>query len=378
VVVAALPVAFVAPIWSAYFYLFAMAGAGLLLGALLARVPAGWALAAVLALGLASQRARRIDEFATAPAPWSAQSHVNGYYLSRGMQVVTRCVDDLRAARPHLPPRTTVFFAGLPSFAAVQVGDGPLLRGVYRDSTLRSYFITRLRRDLTRGEPPVFMVWDREARRLVDRTDEPTLGTSLAVGFMLDEALDAAGEALALVGSRTPENPTWMYAIGLVSAARGDSALARGQLEAAGFGWRRPPAGAAEAIRRRFAAGDTAGARAMGIESVHQAVLGAETHLALAEVMQATPGLVPAAMIEAFAARALAPHDPAAWRYWTGLQLEYGRNHEAARSLERYFALDPAARGRDVEAKAWGEEIRQRLPGGAGMQRSLRAATGGP
>src|SRR6185436_18843112 len=95
--VGALPIALVAPIWSSYYYLFAMAGVALLAGLAVERAPAGVAAALVLVAGFGAHQARALDEFATAPSPWSAQSHVNRFYLQRGMSVAARCVADLRA-----------------------------------------------------------------------------------------------------------------------------------------------------------------------------------------------------------------------------------------------------------------------------------------
>ena len=67
----ALPVAAVAPQWSAYYFLFALAGVGLALGAWLSSRPVSLAIAVVLVSGLASSQARGLQEFATAPSAWS-------------------------------------------------------------------------------------------------------------------------------------------------------------------------------------------------------------------------------------------------------------------------------------------------------------------
>src|SRR2546430_6154818 len=63
-------------------------------------------------------RSRGLQEFATAPSAWSAQSHVNRFYLERGMRMITRALADLRRQAPAPAPRTTFFFGGLPQFAS--------------------------------------------------------------------------------------------------------------------------------------------------------------------------------------------------------------------------------------------------------------------
>jgi hypothetical protein len=368
-VAAALPIAPVARIWSSYFYLFAIGGIAFAAGAMVARSPRALAAALVALLGFAAQQARDLREFATAPSAWSGQSHVNRWYLDRGMDVVTRCVADLRLQHPSMPPRSTLFFAGLPSFVGVQAGDGALVRGVYRDTTLRSYFITRLRRDAALRGPLWFLYWSPETRQLIDRTTEPRLMNNLAIGFLLDDHPAIAEEALALASERQVEDPATPYMRGLIAAERGDTVSARAQLSAAGYAWaRRGGDGGALA---RLAAGDTAGARALAQAACRRAVLDPAAHLALSRVNLAVDSLRTEGVVEGFAARALAPRSAAAWRHWGELQLRYGRNREAVSAITRYFALDPGAEGRDSEAVALREEARRRMPGGVAMQRAL-------
>src|SRR5207244_582264 len=92
----ALPVAAVVIIWSAYFYLFALCGAVLVLGAWLAELPLGHALLVVALLGWGSENGRRLEEFATAHRPWTAQSHVNRFYLDRALERVSGYLRDLK------------------------------------------------------------------------------------------------------------------------------------------------------------------------------------------------------------------------------------------------------------------------------------------
>src|SRR5262249_24784211 len=154
-----LPVAAVARVWSAYYFLFALGGVALALGSLAAlkRWGAATGIAVVLVTGLASPQARGLEEFATAPSAWSGQSHVNRFYLERGMRAIARGLRDLRRQVPKPAPRTTFIFAGLPSFSSLQVADGPLVRCVYRDSSLRGWYLSELTRErLARGPYRVF------------------------------------------------------------------------------------------------------------------------------------------------------------------------------------------------------------------------------
>jgi len=376
-VAGALPVMLVAPIWSAYFLLFSACGVALALGALLARARPPVAAASVIVLGLLSQHARGLDEFATAATPWSPQSHVNRYYLERGMTIVEHCEATLRADHPTLPAGTTVFFAGLPGFAGVQVGDGPFVRGVYRDSSLHSYFITRVSRELVGAHPCVFEFWDHASSQLVDRTHDALLWRSLAIGFLLDDRPEAAGRSLDLARDHPPIDPIAPYVLGLVAASRGDTSAARTRLQAAGCRARRGSPAEAAPVRAALAAGDTARATALAREAMRAAALDPDRHRELAELLFVSPDGVAEGVIESFAARAVDSTNALAWRNWAQVQARYNRNFEAKRSLERFYALDPAARADDREMASLLALLEQRLPGGAALARGLQGDVGG-
>lgn len=368
----AAPVALVAPIWSAYYYLFAMGGVALLAGLAAARAPAGAAAAIVLVAGFGAHQARALDEFATAPSPWSAQSHVSRFYLERGMAVAERCVADLRAARPAVPAGSTFFLSGVPAFAAVQVADGPLVRGVYRDTTLRSYYGSRFRRAaLGRGEVFVF-IWDAAERRLADRTDEPDLWLSLGIGHLLNEHPETAAEAFELALEKEGDRPMPRYGAAVARAASGDSAAARRHLAALRFGFARDAGGAGEQAGRALAAGDTAAAVRLASAASAAAVFDPAPHLVLSRAYAGRPDTRGLAVLEAFAAVAFAPAHAGSWRNWAAVQRQLGYHPEAFGSLERYFELDPAARAADEEAVGWQAELRERLPGGLAAQRSMK------
>ena len=98
--------------------------------------------ARVAALGWGSASARSLDEFADGRTPWTGRSHVNAFYIDRATRQVDRYLASLRRAYPTLAHTTTIFFGGLTGNVAFQTADGPLVRWAYRDSSLRSYYLS--------------------------------------------------------------------------------------------------------------------------------------------------------------------------------------------------------------------------------------------
>ncbi len=192
--VGALPVALVTPIWSAYYYLFALCGVAFALSLAVGRIAVLAALV-VAGLAVASHNARGIEEFATARGAWTAQSHVNRAYLERGMRENVRFLEQLKRLRPTLPPRSTLFFAGLSGSVGLQTGDGPVARWTYRDSSLRSYFFSQFSAEKAR-RGPVFLVmstrdsmWELEGARGLENA---------AIGMLLSDSPAPARDALRL------------------------------------------------------------------------------------------------------------------------------------------------------------------------------------
>jgi hypothetical protein len=372
VVAGAIPVMLVAPLWSAYYFLFAMAGAALHLGLALERASDALVVGAVLLAGVGAQQARALDEFSTAPSPWSAQSHVSRFYLDRGMSVVSRCVADIRAARPTVPKHSTILFGGIPAFAAVQVGDGPLVRGLYRDTTLHSYYVSRFNRALVKRGPLFMLLWDHDAMRLVDRTNEPDLWFSLGIGYLLNNHLDAAVEAFGLLHDQSAKDVVAQYALAMAHAARGDSAEARALLGGLQLGLSADAGEVGQAAGRAFAAGDSSTARQLAEVARGRAVFDPLPHMILARIHAGSPKFDAVGVLEAFAACAFAPERAAAWRNWAAVQRQLRHYPEALVSLERYFDLDPDAGRTDAEAVAWRRDLRERMPGGRLAQQAMK------
>jgi hypothetical protein len=373
-VAGALPVAAVARTWSAYYFLFALSGAGLAIGSLVAmrRWRAEAAAAIVVLAGLASSQARGLEEFATAPSAWSGQSHVNRFYLERGMRVITRGLEDLRTALPHPQAGTTFFFAGLPPFASFQVADGPLVRGAYRDSSLRGHYLSELTRErLERGPWRVFF-YDMPTGRLVDRSGDRGVFVSSALGQMMNDRLDIADAALEAAGMQGEDDLTRAYLSTWVAWGRGDTARAIGWLAKLK---REPGRGGSEAIavaRQRIAARDTVGAIAAVRTALRANALNSELHGALAQLLLSRADTESEGELEAFVARVLAPDSPEAWRRWAFVLAKENRQHESIAAIDRYLALRPEAARDDPEvARLRAYQVRM-LPGGDLAQRSMK------
>jgi hypothetical protein len=373
VLAGAAPVVVVAPLWSAYYFLFALAGSGFLLGALLAARPrpAFVALLVLAVLGWGSAQARKLEEFATAPSAWSGQSHVNRFYLNRGMTVVGRVVDDLRRQAPSVEPRTTFFYAGIPSFAAVQVADGPLVRSVYRDSSLKSYFLSQITRErLHRGPRKVFF-FDHKTGRLEDKTGEPDVLLSITLGLVLSDRMDVAEATLEAAGEERGDDRVHRYVSALVAVDRGDTARAREHFSRSGVRLGRDGSAALRLAFRQLTAVDTVGAIGTLRQAVAENVLDAELHGLLADVLLQDPESRGEGQLEAFAARALAPREGEHWRRWAFVLANSSRYPEAMAALARYTELDPGRSSRDVRAQNLRETLVRVLPGGDLAQRAL-------
>jgi len=371
----ALPVAVVARLWSAYYFLFAIAGVGLALGALLAmrRTRAWVASVIVVVAGLASSQARGLVEFATAPSPWSGQSHVNRFYLERGMRVITRGLEDLHAQIPHPSPRTTFFFAGLPPFASFQVADGPLVRGAYRDSSLRGHYLSELTRErLERGPWAVFF-YDMASGRLVDRSKEPSVFVSSALGQMLNGKLDIAQAALDAASLQSEDDYTRKYLSALVCWGLGDTVRAKEWFAKVPQGLGRHGGDAIVAARRQLVALDTVSALHTLRAALASNVLDADLHGALAQVLLTRPEGESEGEVEAFAARVLDPTSPEAWRRFAIVLAKENRQRESIAAIDRYLALRPRAAVDDPDiVRMRAIEVRM-LPGGDLAQRSMKA-----
>jgi hypothetical protein len=364
------PVAAVASIWSAYYYLFAMCGVALVLGAWMARWPAPAALAALALLGAGSAMGRSLDDFALARGPWTGQSHLNRFYIDRAVRESSRYLTQMVRRRTEFPRGSMVFFAGIKGSVAFQTADGPVLRWAYRDPTLRSFYINQFSRERV-GQAPVFLYYAigdtlREAEPGVD-----TFGR-LAFGLMLSDRFDRARVALEMLRERVGAVPGVGIFEAWIDWSLGDTTQARSLLLQEHLHLDPGPTPEREAALASLAAGDTASAIERIRNGVLRHALDPNAHALLADIllMIDADGLEPA--IETIAVRALTPRDPFAWRRFAMLQMYRNRHPEALASLDRYFALAGAAGREDVEAQRWVQQLRRRVPGSALAHESLR------
>jgi tetratricopeptide (TPR) repeat protein len=372
-VLGALPVAAVASIWSAYYYMFALCGVGLLLGSLLARRHVGVGLAVLVLLAWGSQSGRHLDEFSTKPSAWNTQSHVNRFYMERSMAFVSRYLDDMKRLHPDLPERTTVFFSGIPSSIAWQSADGPVLRWAYRDSSLRSYWLTAFSRAKVLRGPAYAVSAGGDSLRSYQLG--PSEWAPLALSLLLDGKDAAARDALTLAVEANPSADIHRYRLGMTLVSSGDTS-GFAHLRASGAALREGPAPNIERALRWVAAGDTTRAWQEAVVGVAAYVLDAGVHALLADLALTSGRSDEAAYFESFVAMQLAPEEAVHWRRWGLVLARTNRHQGAVAALDRYLELAGNAASDDAVVTQWLERIRPRLPGGAQAGEELRRLPG--
>jgi hypothetical protein len=331
---AALPIAVVAATWSAYYYLFALAGLAALVGWAVHRQPR-WVAAVVLVIaGWSAQAARQVDEFASGPGYWTAQSHVNLRYYERATTQVATYLGDLKRQQPRVPATSTFFFSNIPGFIAWQSGDGPLVRWAYRDTSLRSYYLADITAEKARRGPRYFFMGHRD--RLVEWQETRDELMAVATGMTLAGREEQAREVLDLILDEAPRDTLVHYRLAWLEWAAGDSTRAAERLDGLGLYGLDPAAHYALALFHHADGGDDAGT----------------------------------GVFEALAARALAPESAEVWGLWARYQWQADRVVPAVRSIEHYLELGGDASDPEIqEIMAEGEHYR---PGSKAIQRGLR------
>ncbi len=367
ILLATAPVIAVALLWSAYYYLFAMCGVALVLGVLLARARA-WVTCAVLAvLAWGSTSARDLDEFGVGRDPWTPASHINRAYIERSNRVTARYLASLHRAVPKFPPGSTVFFGGLMGNVAFQRADGPLLRWAYRDSSLKSHYLTAFSSETAQPGPLYFFVGSGDTlSQQVGSSDK--IYQWVAFGMIVSDQAKGARDALDVALRRVPGDREAAYWIAWVNLGLGDRAAAMPYLAAAGYataGLGGTPPGEREAVLAQVAAGDTAGAVARMRDATRARPLDASAHALLADLLLIRDHQDPDAAIEAYAARVLTPEEPYGWRRWAMIQASTDRTLEALSSFNRYFKLGGQTAAADTEAHQYADAIRNSIPRGS-------------
>jgi tetratricopeptide (TPR) repeat protein len=369
---ATVPLIAVAAVWSAYYYLFALCGVGLALGALAARGPRWMALAIVVALAAGSQSGRDNPEFASGRGAWNWQSRTNRRYIDRATDRVARYLGDMKRQRPTVEPRTTFFFAGLPAFLGWQTADGPLVRWAYRDTSLRSFYQGDFTLERAHRGPVLFFSVQRDTLEEEVRNAEEL--RTIALRTMLGDKLDTAHDLLTWLIESEPSAPDVLYLLGWLDWARGDTLAAKEGLERAGVVVERGPAPDMDRVTALIAAGDSAAAITVLDRAIIRAGLDARAHALMADLLMRKYPDFPHARVEALAVRALLPQDASAWARWGLMQANNRRHQEAIRSLERALALgipNPAVAAQVGEIL---KQLQRLVPGGELAQVELRKA----
>src|SRR5262249_24393276 len=134
-----------------------------------------------------------------------------------------------------------------------------------------------------------------------------------------------------------------LYFEALVTRALGDTTRSLKLLEQAGHHLGRDASRAIATARRQLGAADTLAAGVTPSDAREASVLDPELHGLLADILLTNSTTAPAGEIEAFAARALAPDSPAAWRRWAMVLASENRQRQSFAASDRYFALRPDA-----------------------------------
>ena len=216
--------------WSGYYYTLAAVGAALLV-ALAARRLDRWG-AVLLAAGLlwwhtggSSTRA-----FAIMDQPWGWTSHVTTFYFTRGAALADTLTRQLRRLEPAPEHGSRFFFATLPPWAGFQRGNGPLVRAMYRDTSLSSFYYSQFGDSTADAHPCRFYYWDGAALQpLYARVSDPYFQVGCDL-LLLDRPAGAAHAFRRALetGGRPQDNLYWL----------GWASLWSGQRDVAEASWR--------------------------------------------------------------------------------------------------------------------------------------------
>jgi hypothetical protein len=208
--------------WSGYYYTLAAVGAALLV-ALATRRLDKWG-AVLLAAGLlwwhtggSSTRA-----FAIMDQPWGWTSHVTTFYFTRGAALADTLTRQLRRLEPAPEHGSRFFFATLPPWAGFQRGNGPLVRAMYRDTSLQSYYYSQFGDSSANAHPCRFYYWDGAALQpLYARAADPYFQVGCDL-LLLDRPGGAAHAFRRAIetGGRKQDNLYWLGWASLWSGER--------------------------------------------------------------------------------------------------------------------------------------------------------------
>ncbi len=281
----ALPIGPVVHTWSAYYYTLAAVGGALLVGLAFRRLDRWAWVGLTTALLWWHAAGSGVAAFAVSDRPWGWTSHLTAFYFQRGAALGDTLRRHLRAVEPAPPRGTRFFFATLPPWAGFQMGNGPLIRDLYRDTSLASHFYSQFSESTASDRPCRFLYWDgSRLAPLYGRSAEPwfQVGTDILLIGRPAGAAHAFRRGLAAGEAR----PDHLYWLGWAELWRGR----RPEAEAAwvAFGARDDPAGYQAhllAARDALLAGDSLTARRQLLDAIRRGIGRPEAHGALGELL---------------------------------------------------------------------------------------------
>lgn len=186
--------------WSAYYYTLAAVGAAVLAGVWLRRARPAALAAWVAALLWIHAGASETRAFAIVQKPWVWTSHLTSYYFQRVARLTDRMSRQLVVLEPAPPADARFFFAALPTFHGFQMGNGALVRALYRKPDMRSYFYSQFSESTASDHPSRFFYWNGDALEpMYARASDPffQVGSDLLLLGHLDGAAHAFHRGLA-------------------------------------------------------------------------------------------------------------------------------------------------------------------------------------
>jgi len=346
--------------WSSYFYMTSAVGAALLFGLAARRLGRwGWP---VLVGGLLWWHAggTAVRSFAVEDRPWGWTSHLTSYYFERASALTDSMSRQLRSLESAPPHGTRFFFATLPPWAGFQMGSGALVRNLYRDPSLESWFYSQYSETTAADHPCRYFYWDgRTLKTLYARAGDPSFQVGCDL-LLLDRPAGAAhafGRGLMLGGDRAD----LLYWLGWAELMRGR----RAEAEAAWleFGARDDSLHWAMAIvdaNHALAAGDSVAARRHLAAAISKGVGRPIAHAVLGELL--LPSQPKYGMLELSVAVWLNPADLRTRRLLVAGLTRARLDQAALRHLDEIEAHDPAWRS-DAELARLDDEVRHRTGG---------------
>jgi hypothetical protein len=224
--------------------------------------------------------------FAVRQDAWGWTSHFTAFYCRRGAELAATLRRELRAYEPAPQHGTRFYFAALPPWAGFQMGSGPMIRVLYRDRSLASYFYSQFSESTATNQPCRFLHWDGvRFAPIYPAEREPwfQVGTDLLLFGRPAGAAHAFRRGLA--AGETP--PDHLYWLGWAELWSGRRAAAEDAWSA--FGARDDPdryRASMVAAREALFAGDTLEARRKLFEAIRSGIGRPEAHASLGLMLQ--------------------------------------------------------------------------------------------